>query len=269
MSWLNSLRMQAHYNLQTHHQASLPSEDGIVFCLEDHPCAADFLLRGERREQTELNNPEESRPINWEMRREICSWGEMPIQGRHRLPALDQRSHQGGGPSLAIYSGKHKNCHSFFRGSLKIQRISSVNCYPARAAPAIHPVRESGRSWRMPAQRTAGRNPCREETGEVFLEPAGHSLLNSNHRPAGVPPSRLSPVHTHVSVPNTAPSRQQARSIRCHPHACGWAQRFSYCNPSQDLNPGSRLQSPPRPPLHTASYTVGAQRRCFNEPPRS
>lgn len=24
--------MQAHYNLQTHHQASLPSEDGIVFC---------------------------------------------------------------------------------------------------------------------------------------------------------------------------------------------------------------------------------------------
>lgn len=73
--------MQAHYNLQTHHQASLPSEDGIVFCPEDHPCAADFLLRGERKEQTELNNPEESCPINREMRQEICSWGEMPTPG--------------------------------------------------------------------------------------------------------------------------------------------------------------------------------------------
>lgn len=198
--------MQAYYNPQTHQQASLPSEDGIIFCPEDHPCAADFLLRGERREQTELSNPEEACPVNWRMRREICSWGKCQPQGRHHLPAWDQRSHQGGGPSLVIYSGKHKNCHSFFRGSLKIQRISSVNCYPPQAAPAIHAVRKSGCSWRMPAQRTIGRNPCREDTGEVFLEPAGHSLLNVKHRPARVP-------HTHVPEPNTAPARQQARSI--------------------------------------------------------
>lgn len=80
--------MQAYCNLQTHHQASLPSEDGIVFCPEDHPCLSDFLLRDERREQTELNNPEESCPIDWEMRREICSWGEMPTPGTTQPASL-------------------------------------------------------------------------------------------------------------------------------------------------------------------------------------
>ena len=247
--------MQAYYNPQTHQQASLPSEDGIIFCPEDHPCAADFLLRGERSEQTELSNPEEACPVNWGMRREICSWGKCQPQGRHHLPAWGQHSHQGGGPSLVIYSGKHKNCHSFFRGSLKIQRISSVNCYPPRVAPAIHPVRV-----RALLEDASSKNPCREDTGEVFLEPTGHSLLNVNHRPARVP-------HTHVPVPNTAPARQQARSISCHPQAYGWAQRFSYSNPNRDLNPGSGLQSPPRPPRDAASYTADAQRQCFNEPP--
>lgn len=204
------------------------------------PPRASFFLQlipftGTQEGRNQLHSQEESRPINWEMRCEICSQGGRctRVNDMVRSP----------GPSVLLSAPAFFLWLWFWKtGGLPrrlLRIIKTINflihtLQPTRSCTSCSDLGGPGSFWRMLEKRPVAHNTSGEGAAEGLLGSRTRRTLT----PTAQSPHQTCPCPSAHGTPATLELRA--------PHL-PWRSCFSHFRQGPDLNQGSQTLSTPHP----------------------